>query len=154
MQPFPHTCTHCHTYKCYPPFRSCTQPSFGDKLTGEHRRNRESADVRRHDHRQIAVERGRRRHGRQPQSPVTQQQIDKILWNLPRLRAQSHATKRYLAAARPQVTHMWKAKDRSYISSDVRRCCSRSQRRHQQAQASDKMADRAERSDLKNGESD
>ena len=90
---------------CYPPFRSCTQPSFGDKLTGEHRRNRESADVRRHDHRQIAVERGRRRHGRQPQSPVTQQQIDKILWNLPRLRAQSHATKRYPAVQRPQVTH-------------------------------------------------
>ena len=30
----------------------------------------------------------------------------RILWNLPRVRAQSHATKRYLAVERPQVTRV------------------------------------------------
>ena len=30
----------------------------------------------------------------------------RILWNCPRVRAQSHATKRYLAVERPQVTRV------------------------------------------------
>ena len=44
--------------------------------------------------------------GDTPQPLGTQQQSDKIRWNLPRVRAQSHATKHYLVVERPQVTHV------------------------------------------------
>ena len=70
----------------------------------------------------------------------------RILWKLPRVRAQSHATKRYSAVGGNDAS----GKDRTGPTSCcVRLCCSQSQLGHQPARTSDKMADRAELFDSK-----
>ena len=61
----------------------------------------------------------------------------RILWNLPRVRSQSHATKRHLAGDAC-------GKDRTGpILCGVRLCCNQSDLGHQPARTSDTIADRA-----------
>ena len=54
----------------------------------------------------LCLIKGRRRHRWQPQLQATQQQINKVLQNLPRMRAESHTTESYLAVAWSQATRV------------------------------------------------
>ena len=64
----------------------------------------------------------------------------RILWNLPRVRAQSHATKRYLSVELPQVTRVERIGPVLFCA-ECRLCRNQSQLGHQPARTSDKMAD-------------